>query len=77
MLVDALKKANEGTVDNSGSGRAMDDESDEEYVGGPGTYALDWSLIRGDYVFTLHLEIFVYSFCIFLDFLTKMEAVLI
>ncbi|KAI3816673.1 hypothetical protein L1987_16376 [Smallanthus sonchifolius] len=35
MLVDALKKANEGTLDEPGSGPAMEDESDEEYVGGP------------------------------------------
>ncbi|KAI3745064.1 hypothetical protein L1987_58165 [Smallanthus sonchifolius] len=29
VLVDALKKANDGTVDNFGSGPAMDGESDE------------------------------------------------
>ncbi|KAI3742679.1 hypothetical protein L1987_60372 [Smallanthus sonchifolius] len=36
LLVDALMKVNDETVGNSGSGPAMDDESDEEYVGGPG-----------------------------------------
>ncbi|KAI3819437.1 hypothetical protein L1987_13273 [Smallanthus sonchifolius] len=36
MLVDALKKVNDGIVGNSGFGPAMDDESDEEYAGGPG-----------------------------------------
>ncbi|KAI3811138.1 hypothetical protein L1987_20855 [Smallanthus sonchifolius] len=40
MLVDSLKKANGDAVDNSSSGPAMNDESDEEYVGGPG-YEVD------------------------------------
>ncbi|KAI3744497.1 hypothetical protein L1987_57579 [Smallanthus sonchifolius] len=35
LLVDALKKANGETAENSGSGPAIDDESEKEYIGGP------------------------------------------